>query len=208
MHYLYNNWNDVCSNSLIVWFFDFGFAKNLNSCQPKFFPKVESPLLCFQTTFEVFLVTHRCKGSSKKTGTFCRLFNIQKQSCRGVLRERCSENIKQIFWRTSMPKCDFSKVAKQLYWNHTSAWAFSCKFAVYFQNTSSKEHLWMAASEYWDYRRTCSISQTTHVVLDRISWITHFSPKFHFYTPWKRQKTFGSLMFAGSIEMEHCARMA
>ena len=115
MHYLYNNWNDVCSNSLIVWFFDFGFAKNLNSCQPKFFPKVESPLLCFQTTFEVFLVTHRCKGSSKKTGTFCRLFNIQKQSCRGVLRERCSENIKQIFWRTSMPKCDFSKVAKQLY---------------------------------------------------------------------------------------------
>ena len=26
-------------------------------------------------------------------------------------------------------------VALQLYWNHTSAWVFSCKFAAYFQNT-------------------------------------------------------------------------
>ena len=26
---------------------------------------------------------------------------------------------------------------KQLYWNHTSAWVFSCKFAIYFQNTFS-----------------------------------------------------------------------
>ena len=29
-----------------------------------------------------------------------------------------------------MPKCDFNKVAKQLYSNHTSAWVFSCKFAA------------------------------------------------------------------------------
>ena len=35
----------------------------------------------------------------------------------------------------------------QLYWYHTLAWAFSFKFAAYFQNTFSKEHLWMAASE-------------------------------------------------------------
>ena len=47
-----------------------------------------------------------------------------------------------------MPKCDFDKVAKQLYWNHTSAWMFSCKFAVYFQNICYWEHLWTAASEY------------------------------------------------------------
>ena len=26
---------------------------------------------------------------------------------------------------------------KQLYWNHTSAWVFSCKFAAYFKNTFS-----------------------------------------------------------------------
>ena len=25
--------------------------------------------------------------------------------------------------------------AKQLYWHHSSAWVFSCKFAAYFQNT-------------------------------------------------------------------------
>ena len=38
-------------------------------------------------------------------------------------------------------------VAKQLYWNRTSAWVFSCQFAAYFQNTFSYEHLRMAASE-------------------------------------------------------------
>ena len=37
--------------------------------------------------------------------------------------------------RTPIPRCDFHKVVKQLYWNHTSAWVFSCKFAAYFQNT-------------------------------------------------------------------------
>ena len=30
-----------------------------------------------------------------------------------------------------------SIIAKQLYWNLTSAWVFSCKFAAYFQNTFS-----------------------------------------------------------------------
>ena len=45
-----------------------------------------------------------------------------------------------------MPKCDFNKVAKQLRWNCTSAWVFSCKFAAYFQSTFSEEHLWVAAS--------------------------------------------------------------
>ena len=43
-----------------------------------------------------------------------------------------------------MPNCGFNKVAKQLYWNHTSAWVFSCKFAAYFQNTVSwEELLWL-----------------------------------------------------------------
>ena len=45
-----------------------------------------------------------------------------------------------------MAKCNFNKVAKQLYGNRTSAWVFSCKFAVYFQNTFTQEHLWMASS--------------------------------------------------------------
>ena len=38
-------------------------------------------------------------------------------------------------------------VAKQLNWNHTSAWVHSCKIAAYFQNTFSWEYLWGAASK-------------------------------------------------------------
>ena len=37
-----------------------------------------------------------------------------------------------------MSRCDFNKVAKQLHWNNTSAWVFSCKFAEYFQSTFPK----------------------------------------------------------------------
>ena len=35
------------------------------------------------------------------------LKETQKQPCRDVLRKRCSENMKQIYSRTPMPKCDF-----------------------------------------------------------------------------------------------------
>ena len=36
---------------------------------------------------------------------------IQKQPPRGVLEQRCSKNMQQIYRRTPMPKCDFNKVA-------------------------------------------------------------------------------------------------
>ena len=39
------------------------------------------------------------------------------------------------------------KNGSQLYWSHTLAWVFSCKFAAYLRNTFSLEHLWMAASD-------------------------------------------------------------
>ena len=68
------------------------------------------------------------------------IFNLQKQPPRGILTKRCSENMQQIYGRTSMPKCDFNKV-RHLYWNRTSAWVFCCKFAAYFQNTFSEEQL-------------------------------------------------------------------
>ena len=61
---------------------------------------------------------------------------VKKQPSRGVLEKRCSKNMQQIYRRTSMPKC-------------TLAWMFSCKFATYFQNTFSYEHLWVAASVGW-----------------------------------------------------------
>ena len=59
--------------------------------------------------------------------------------------QRCSyENIQQFYRRISMPKCNLNKVALQLYWSHASAWVFSYKFAAYFQNNFSQEHLWVA----------------------------------------------------------------
>ena len=39
---------------------------------------------------------------------------LQKESL-GVLRKSCSEKMQQIYRRAPMPKCDFNKVAKQLY---------------------------------------------------------------------------------------------
>ena len=57
----------------------------------------------------------KVKGNKR----FLFIFDIsQKQSSRGVLKKRCSENMQQIYRRTSMPKCDFNK---QLYFN-TSGW--------------------------------------------------------------------------------------
>ena len=53
--------------------------------------------------------------------------------------------MQQTYRRTPMSKCDFNKVAKQLYWNRILARVF-CKFAVYFQNTFSEEHICRAAS--------------------------------------------------------------
>ena len=44
---------------------------------------------------------------------------FQKQPSRGVLIKRCSENMQQIYRRTSMPKCDFNKVAKQHLFSRT-----------------------------------------------------------------------------------------
>ena len=38
-----------------------------------------------------------------------------KQASRGVPRKRFSGNMHQIYRRTPMPKCDFSKVTLQLY---------------------------------------------------------------------------------------------
>ena len=78
-----------------------------------------------------------------------RRFTIQNSEAatQSALKKRCSENMQQIYRRKPAPKCDFNKVALQLYWNHTSTWVFSCKFAAYFRNTFSQEHLWVAAFE-------------------------------------------------------------
>ena len=61
----------------------------------------------------------------------------EKQPSRGVLRKSCSDKMHQIYRIRPMPKCDFNKVALQLYWNHISATVFPCKFAAYFQKSPS-----------------------------------------------------------------------
>ena len=48
--------------------------------------------------------------------------------------------MQQIYRRVRAQKCDFINVAKQFYWNLTSAWVFSCKFGKYFENTFLEEH--------------------------------------------------------------------
>ena len=46
---------------------------------------------------------------------------------------------KKVFWKYAANLHDNTYAEmwfqKQLYWNHTSAWVFSGKFAAYFQNT-------------------------------------------------------------------------
>ena len=58
----------------------------------------------------------------------------QKQPSIGVLIKICSENL-QIHRRTSMPKCDFNKVAKQICLNHFSAWVCSIGLLYVFRTT-------------------------------------------------------------------------
>ena len=91
--------------------------------------------------------------------------------------------MQQIYKRTPMPKCDFSKVALQLYRNHTLAWAFSCEFAACFRtpflrNTSR----WLLL--YWLIFVPTKIQQ-----LSPLNLVTHSMPPISIYTPWKYQTT-------------------
>ena len=46
---------------------------------------------------------------------YIEILGIQKQPLRGGLRKRCSENMRQIYRRTPMLQCNYSKVTKQVY---------------------------------------------------------------------------------------------
>ena len=65
-------------------------------------------------------------------------FFEQKQPSWVALRKRCSKNMQQICGKTPMLKCDFNKATLLLYWNCTSLWMLSCKFAGYFYNAFFK----------------------------------------------------------------------
>ena len=55
--------------------------------------------------------------------------------------------------------------AMQLYWNHTSAWVISSKFAAFFQNTVSEEHLWRAAPADLNNNKKHIYTKFEHVFL-------------------------------------------
>ena len=71
------------------------------------------------------------------------LINPLKQPSRGVLRKRFLKICSKFTEEHPTPT---PTVALHLYWNHTSSWVFSCKFAAFFQNTFSWERVWRAAS--------------------------------------------------------------
>ena len=58
---------------------------------------------------------------------------MQKQPSRGVLG-------KKVFLKYAANLQENAHVL-QFYWNRTSAWVLSCKFAAYFQNTFYYEHI-------------------------------------------------------------------
>ena len=85
---------------------------------------------------------------------------------------------------------------------------------------TSKQNL---CAENNDYRGKCSLRMKLHITplygnvgelknyptvskYPKYS-LTHFSPMSHFYTPWKRQKTYGFLTFSGGMEMWHWTKI-
>ena len=91
--------------------------------------KLRGYLFVWYTVWTIYLTVKK-KCLTKNESYFVNTSEIfrsycQKQPSRGVLKKKCSENMQQIYRRTPMRKHDFNKVAKQLYWNRTSAWVFS-----------------------------------------------------------------------------------
>ena len=64
-------------------------------------------------------------------------------------KDLCLTPVTWPYSRAPIPKRDFNKVAMEPDWNHTLTWMFSSKFAAYFPNTFSEEHLSMAGSAVW-----------------------------------------------------------
>ena len=94
---------------------------------------------------------------------------------------------------------------------------FSCEFREINQNDIFADHLWAIVSEIKSLFRTVVLKflWIGHYVSIEIifslfcinlsfwgNYLVHFNPIFHFYTPWKRQKIKGFLMFLRGIEME------
>ena len=73
--------------------------------------------ICFHASLILLLSITSAKTRRKMQLNRLQTANIklffQKQPSSGVLRKRCSENMRQIYRRTPMPRCDFNKVTRQ-----------------------------------------------------------------------------------------------
>ena len=76
-------------------------------------------ILCFFLFFALQSFTSRCSVVPYNYLCRCSLAKMWKTH--------------QIYRRTLMPRRDYNKVAKQIYWNCISALVFFCKFAAYIQ---------------------------------------------------------------------------
>ena len=100
----------------------------------------------------------------------------QKQPTSIVLRKRCSENMQQIFRRTLMPKCDFSKVASNFIEIALRHWCSPTNLQIYrrtlmptevwFQRCPNNTSGWLLLSRFRAlYKSECGWITTTHWIL-------------------------------------------
>ena len=108
----------------------------------------------------------------------------------------------------------------EVLWSTTQFPTKKWKFLLNMTNLGFQNHHWMIKmvpfhrwctiqSSYWRFWPNNIIKKD---LIKKYSFLpsktmmnanltTHFSPMFHFYTPWKRQKTQGFLTFSGGIKV-------
>ena len=75
-------------------------------------------------------------------------------------------------------------------------------------NGSTTYHCWKLLFSTQNIHCNPRILSYCHILpLSNQLTLTYFSPVPHFYTPWKRQKTFGFVTFSGGIRMWHWTKM-
>ena len=102
---------------------------------------------------------------------------LQRGSYGGVLRAPANSPV----W-----ECDFNEAVRQLNWNHTSAWVFSCGFATYFP-----EHLFIRAP-LRDCFGTCK-HVNTYCFFMRVNrkWMNEWKKLMNINKLWRKiEKTF------------------
>ena len=76
-------------------------------------------------------------------------FSFQKQFSVSFLMGEFSRKMERVCVVASMLKCDFNKVAMQLFWGHNLTWVFSCEFPPNSQDISLWENLPRDTFVFW-----------------------------------------------------------